>query len=472
MLQRIRNIFKKQTFQNFSLYFFLTLIQKAFSFLLIPVYLYFLSVEDYGILAITNAIATIVPMLFFLSLHEKIYFDAISKPEDFSLRVSTLIISGFFISIAVVVLQILLLPFADSLSLWGIPFYPHLFLSMITGIGSFFIALFTNILKGENNASKVTLFSISHFAFTTLLSLYLLVIKHLSVLSFLLAYSFGNAIFSAIIIFLLLRKHGYSFSRNIILEMVRFSLPLIPHNMAHWLKASIDKIWTTTYLGLREAGFLQLTTQIVSVLTFAVEAFISTNNPRFINLLDNRSPSNRIVVMLPVSVFFLLIPSLFIAFFSKEMLILIAKPQFTDAGPLFPFFIVSILFHLIYCNTVPLLFRIGSTASIGKITLVSTAISSAFSFILISNFGLIGAGISNILHTLLMAVLVFITCQKRYNLPWKLKRTAMLSFLPLIATVTLFLLPEASIFIRLTIVLLLLATAFFTCRNDLKQLLE
>ncbi|GAB4278697.1 MAG: oligosaccharide flippase family protein [Candidatus Rifleibacteriota bacterium] len=423
-------------------------------------------------LGLCNSVTMLIPVFFFLCMHEKIYFDAMTRDEEYSSKVSTLIITGFVFAIALVIGQTIVLRSVDTVSLLGIPFYPHLFFSIIAGSGGFFIVAYSNILRGENNPRKFAYFSIANFAFTTVLTLSLLYFKGLGILSFIYANAAGNILFGLITVLILIYQHGISFSWEHAKSMLKFSLPLVPHNFAHWLKASIDKIWITTFLGLREAGLLQISTQIVSILSFAVEAFISSNNPRFISLLENNAPPRKIVTMLPTSIFLIMIPSLILAFFSQELLLILAKPNFLQASYLIPFFIVASLIHLIYCNTVTLLFRKQKTSEIGKITIVSTIVSTGISYLLISGLGLTGAGFSNIAHSLMMTTLVFIACQRSMYLPWPIKKVLFISFAPLTASILSVLHPESGIILRLGVVLMLVSASFAIFRKDLKSILE
>lgn len=215
--------------------------------------------------------------------------------------------------------------------------------------------------------------------------------------------------------------------------MVRFSAPLVPHNMAHWARSWSDRLLLATFVSPASTGLFHLAVSYGNIFLFGVEAFRNSNNPRFFALIGNvEKERERITSMLSLSVGVFSFFACILGVFSEEVISLLTTRDFHGSYRYIPFVLTANLFYLAYLNMVVVLFNGGKTWVISTITTISAVVSVAAGAALIANISITGAGISMVASNFLMATLVYVEARKMSRLQWPFLKAVLFALLPLV----------------------------------------
>lgn len=188
-------------------------------------------------------------------------------------------------------------------------------------------------------------------------------------------------------------KCKFKFDKKLVDKLLKFGLPLIPASVIYWLFNSMDKLamrkWSTfSQIGLYSAAF-----KIVLVLGIVQTAFSTFWSPTAYRWYENKIENSRyekVSEMLTAIMSFIFV---FIVLF-KDLIIRILSARYADAAVIIPF----LLFY-------PLMYTISETTTLGIsfsrktkyniiISIVSALVNYAGNYILVPEYGALGASIS------------------------------------------------------------------------------
>lgn len=392
-----------------------------------------MSPYQYGLLAVSLSITSIAPLLVFLCINDSVYFNVIRKEENKATVISTAIYFELVFGVVLTAILTTLIPVTKNLQLFKIPYYPYVFFSFVASFFSILPVTYYQVLQAEEKGKHYSLMNLLFFAVSVGLTLVLLIRNRLGAMSFIYSSLISNGLFSIFFGGLLLRTHGRDFSAKQLVKMIAFSVPLIPHNLAHWIKGSMDKIFLSTLSTTSNAGIYQIAFSYGSLLQLFIGSFRDANNPRFFSLIDNNKRQSAIVGVLVLSVGAFSLIALLMSLFSLEIIHLLTTKDFHTASQYVPMICSALLFLLIYMNIVNVLFRYSSTTIIAGITLSSSIFSSILGYLFINKWHIYGAGLSMMFSNLIMSSIVYMFCQRKRKLSWPIVRAILFCFVPLVA---------------------------------------
>lgn len=422
--------------KKFSVYFVLDGIQKASAIFLIPVYTAYMSPEQYGILSVCMSICLITPIVLFANIYEAAYFSVLKNEEGCHDKVRKIILFEALVVLIVtfvVVFAHVVIP--EEQTIFGIRWFPYIFYTMIMSALSVFPLTVNQVLLASEQVKKYTIFSFLCFVSSVSLILVLLICFDLGAMSFV----FGNTIvYLAVALFIVVsvfRAGTIRVEWREIAPLLKFSSPLVPHNLAHWLRSWVDRLFLSWFVSPASTGLLHISVTYGNVLTLGIDAFRNANNPRFFSLINESESSRQITVILPISMGVFSFVALGLSLYSREILGCLVDKAYYDAYRYVPFILTSNLLFLIYINIVNVLFNSCRTWDVSVTTMLSAIFSILLSAYLVSNHGILGAAISMVGSCLFMSLIVYIKCQKITRLPWPIVQAALLSLVPLLALV-------------------------------------
>lgn len=419
--------------RKFGIYFLMEGFQKASAIFLIPIYTAYMNPEQFGILSTCMSISAMAPVLLYFNIYEAAYFVLIRKEDEARRKVSTVIVLEIIIALTVISLVIgcgLFVP-RDRV-LFGIDWYPYGFYTLIMSALAVFPLTVNQILLASEKVRAYSIFTFSSFVVSVSLILILLIKFRLGAMSFII----GNSLTYGVVLLMLvvwIRRSKEPFRGDEVKKMVRFSAPLVPHNMAHWARSWSDRLLLATFVSPASTGLFHLAVSYGNIFLFGVEAFRNSNNPRFFALIGNvEKERERITSMLSLSVGVFSFFACILGVFSEEVISLLTTRDFHGSYRYIPFVLTANLFYLAYLNMVVVLFNGGKTWVISTITTISAVVSVAAGAALIANISITGAGISMVASNFLMATLVYVEARKMSRLQWPFLKAVLFALLPLV----------------------------------------
>lgn len=417
--------------RNFSIYTVLSIFQKASTFLLLPVYTYYMSPDDFGIVSVAMAVATIVPPLVMLNTSEYVYFTSLKRDTGWEREVSSILCFQVILVAAVMVLGlvgVVLLP--DSFVLFGVPFYPYIFFSIAFAVLSVIFTSYNLMLQGLNAVKSFSILNISFSISFAVMVVVLLTVLELKAMSFIYANVILYTGFGGFILWSVWRKFGLVLNRSDIRKGLGYAAPLVPHTLSHWGKGYLDRVLLSSFISTSAAGLFHFASTIGSILVVGLESFVKVSNPYFFANFEDVTKRESIISRLHLAAAFFSLIGILLSFFSHELMWFF-DIKYSDSYWLLPFLVTGNLVYLIYLGVVNVLFIKKKTVVISSLTLSSGVLSSVGSYLFIRNYGLEGAAYSHVFSNLTISLLVYAGVQRFDYVPWKLYRLLFVLALPL-----------------------------------------
>lgn len=245
------------------------------AFLLIPLYLKFLSTADYGIYNILNNNTTLFIYIFqfgIVSAFSRIYFlkkgENLEKKYTWNIVCLHFVFSFFLIVFYIIFKSFIINRLSPSISGSSLVYY-----SPMMAFLSFLPALYYIYLRVEEKADKFVQYQILTVTLILLLLLLSYFFYEINLLSILISFILSNFIVWVIVFFNL--KFSFSFDINLkdITETLHFAFPIFISYIAYFFISKYSIIILQKYVSLGEIGRFSLGQQIASIpslLTIAI----------------------------------------------------------------------------------------------------------------------------------------------------------------------------------------------------------
>lgn len=242
---------------------------KILSFLIVPLYTYILTTEEYGRIDLFFTAGSLATSLLTLQIHQAMMRFLLGKEVKHEIALSNCMIVFVFESIISLLFCPIFIYAFHSIRL-GVMFYAYLCFTSINMIFSdYLLVIEKNILY----ATKGIVLTLVFLASNLVALIYLRWGME--------GYIFAN-ILSQIVgcIFLLLTgKYHHKIkikyiNKEILKKMLRYCVPLIPNSLLWWIMSSGDKFMINYYLGDSANGLYSLAMKIPTIITMLYSYFI------------------------------------------------------------------------------------------------------------------------------------------------------------------------------------------------------
>lgn len=307
----------------------------------------------------------------------------------------------------------------------------------------FLILLFLSSLLPYLQSLLRGLGKTKEFAFTGIVTTFLLVIANvifvyllkLKIEGIILANIIGNGLAIAVIIYrlqLLRYLNIRLLNRKLVIEMLRYSLPLIPNLMSWWLIGSANKFIILHYLGVETNGLYAISNRFPAILVIVNSVLILPIQDAYLREDNNIRQLERVANhFMYIELVLILILSIGAPIYTKFLV----EKSFYESWVYMPLLYLGVgtntmaaLISLIYQKEKKTL-RITTTTIIGGISTIGLC------FLLIRNMGLLGVSLSYLFGFLIMFVLRFIDIRRNYSFKLNYKATIPLFLLFVLAFV-------------------------------------
>ena len=399
---------------NIGLFTLNTISTKLITFLLVPLYTFFLTASQYGITDMSMTVANLAAPVITLSIGNAATRYIIDDPLNEKHYISV----GFWITVFGSVLMLFLLPLLDFPVFGGLGeykwFYWLYFISMA------FNSYWANVARGLNQIKLITVASIVSSLVSALSAGLFIGFWGWKVDGYFVSLILGGI--SATVVYVLTgkswkyvslpRKQTYRFLKMMLL----YSVPLIPNSIFWWVGTSVNRFFITSVLGIGASGLFAAASKIPNVLNMVWNTFQqawSLSAFQEFKKMDTGKFYSNVFTVLRTFCFFaasgLMLLTPWIASF-------LLQKRFYDSWPVIPILILAFLFNVFagFYGTV-------FTASMRtKYLMVSTSAAAVvvviLTWLLIHVIGLQGAAWAMVGSNLCMCVMRIIDVRPIVNI--------------------------------------------------------
>ena len=396
-----------KTLKTTIIYLLSNIIEKGMAFLLIPLYTHYLLPKDYGVLSILQSLIAILMILFTLSLNgaaSRFHFDGKELYRKFHY-------GNIFLSITIIsfIVSIILYLFKDNIFfiLGNIPIYPYFYLIIIIAYGNSIFNVYQLKLQMEQRALEYGINSIIKFLISSGIAILLLIIFHKKADGILEGMAISLPLFCLYIFFKLREnKIKFNMNKNIFKKNIRYSIYLIPHNLASLLMGFLDKFFIINMIGLSEAGVYTLGNQISAILgIFAVSINTAMVAPTLKAFKEQ--DYKYLIDLANISIIVISLIAVFLSLFSDNIITLISTKSYYTAHVVIPILSFYFVIQMYYYRVVGVLFYdTKATKFVPIATGLSLILNFAFNYFFIKFWGILGAAIATLVSMIVVNYIV------------------------------------------------------------------
>jgi len=422
--------------KNTTLYSIGTILPKAASFILLPIYTSFLSVDEYGIISamiVFNAFLTILITLNIERSIFRLYYDyetAAQKKE----YIGTVFISILCFSTIMIGVMFLTRDYI-SLIYKSIDFYPYFLISIFTVYIGIYGSMLRVLLQVIQKVKLFVMLGIVQFIISSLLILLFVVYFKEGAYGYLKGVLFGNLIMVPIFLKLLLPHINFKFNSVIIINTLKYSLPIVPAVLAGQIIDLSDRVFIENYFSSMDLGLYSLGYTIAGVVLVITAAFKKAYDPFFYKTANSNNREIAIKTLTNTNEVYYII-TIFICFsitlVSKEMIFWFFPKSYYIAYKIVP--IISLAYAVSKISGLINLsfYQEKKTLKLMELSIYAAILNVALNFILIPLYGYYGAAVATLITFIFMFIIKFHLSKKCYFLPINLALLLFFIFLTVI----------------------------------------
>lgn len=429
---------KKRVLENSFLYTFSSIIMRATSFLLLPLYTNFLTPEEYGIVNLIHTFLEMSILIVSFSLSSGIirfYVDLKENREELRRYIGTVInfitISSIFFSlIGLIFNQTLANIFFDNIS-----FYPYIFIALITITFLTLHKVHGDIMQAKQQGRKLTIVNLIVFFNLIIMNIFFIIILKLGAVGMLLAQMFVYIGYLFYMIYDLKKNRLYIcvFDTKKLWEALKYSIPLMPHDLSTRIASFVSRSILNISGTIALVGLYSVSLRF-GILIDTIQA--SVNNayrPWFFEMLakNDLQSKKQVLELTNILLLFYSIVYLVIGLFSQEAIFLMTSSNFILAWTVIPILVIAYSIKSLYYFFVNILFYYKSlTKKVFISTLVGSFSDILLAIFLIPKYGMYGAALAFLIAKIIVVIIVYFMARQNndvgFNI-WKMLKIICLS---------------------------------------------
>ncbi|MDL5039752.1 lipopolysaccharide biosynthesis protein [Heyndrickxia coagulans] len=399
---------------------------KLITFFLVPIYTYYMTTKEYGIVDILTTTVSVVMPIVTLSIHESVLRFVMDKTYD----KKQILMNSIFV---VIIGFICLLPFYNIM----VKFIPY-----ENGIAYFYIILlfqslyviFQQYIRAEK---KIKLFALSGIFYSIVLfalNIIYLIILNYGIKGYLLSLILTNFISCLFLIFGgQIYKDLFSVKLNIkqMKELLNFSIPLIPNAIMWWVMNLSDRYLIIHFLGLSANGLYAVANKIPNILNMINSIFFQAWQMSAIEEYRSKDRSEFYSNTFNAFSFIMLISTSFLLILLKPILNFSVANDYYIAWMYVPFLLLGSVFASFAGFLGTNYIASKNTTGVFKTSVIGAIINILLNLLLIPKMGVNGASFSTMVSFLVIWVLRIIDTKKFVRI--RLQKTKLILSLIIIA---------------------------------------
>jgi O-antigen/teichoic acid export membrane protein len=406
---------------------------RAASFLLIPIYAHFLTIDDYGLLM--TLLLSIQFMMASMNCGTEHSIVRFAKHYEKNGQLNVLMGTTFLISmissliVACIVLTLLIPFFRVVLHRQDVTVL--VVLTLLSALFQSFCDLLTAYYRSQNKPIKYTIVGIATALMLTALSFTFLFFLKMGITGAMIAKIIAHGWIFSMIAWQIYSKTGFRISLKLVPKLLHFGVPLSMSSFGQFAVTGAGIYFLSFLSGLESVAVFSLGYKLASVLlmVLVLPAQLAFQ-PYVFSQLDNPDIKRQMSRSLTYLIWAVVGGSFCILFAARLLLPLIAPPEFSSAYRVTLFTMPAMAFLGLFYYGETLLKTTQKSYTIGLLVVISAVFSIVANFILIRYISWYGAILASNITFLFLGGSLFTIGLKAYPLPieWRRLRIAMVLF--------------------------------------------
>ncbi len=365
---------------------------KFVSIVMVPLYTYVMSAEQYGTVDLITTISGILLPIVFMSMSDAV----LRYSMDTRYEKKSVLTAGLFIYLCG---GLILVPILCIFSILDLPFSEYVVLCASLLICNGLMQLINQFLRASNHVRAFALNGVLYtFAFAGLNIVFLVKLK-LGVLGY--VYSILCADLVCIVFGVVISRIWHYISihldRTTLKQMLNYSIPLIPNALMWWIMDASDKFIITMFLGIDANGLYAISKKLPTLIDTFHGIFNQAWQLSAIQENDSADVKDFSSFVYRVYyVFLFLVVSILLAV-GKPVVHFVLGDEYLETWKYIPFLLIAVAFSSMAGFLSSKLIADEKTKVIFRTTVVGAVVNTVLNFILIPCAGINGAAIATMI---------------------------------------------------------------------------
>ena len=207
--------------------------------------------------------------------------------------------------------------------------------------------------------------------------------------------------------------------KKYIMSALAFGIPLIPERISTFVLNISDRLFIAEMESLENVGLYAVGSQVGMVILVLTGALLQSFIPFQYEKMTNLTRINKIKIVQYTYIFMIILIIVFLVLILFTPIIFSVLNKEFISGSVFVFWIaLGYLFEALYNIFYQYLIYLNKTRMIAVITLLGVLTNLVLNYLLIKEFGTIGAAYSTLISYALIATITFIIANRIFPMPW------------------------------------------------------
>lgn len=382
----------KKLLKNSGVFAVANLGSKLISILLVPYYTYVLSTTEYGTIdMITTSVSLILPLISLNIFDATLRFSVKSKYNNkdiFSSSIIVIILGNL--------LFLLIYPILNKIPLLAGKTYLFYIIILIQGINSV-VSQFT---RGIGRVKEFAANGVINTIVLVTSNIILLSKFNLGINGYLISIILANLVATIYLMISVRLWRFYSTKRinwNLINDMTRYSIPLIPNSLIWWIMNASDRYIINMFLGIAANGVYAVANKIPTILNLLYSIFSQAWQLSAIEEGESENKSEFYTNVFKILSIVMLLGTSFILMIIRPVIEIVLSTEYKNSWKYVPFLLLAVVFTSFSSFLGTNYIAMKETKGVFKTSLVGGLLNIILNFILIPIIGINGAAIATMI---------------------------------------------------------------------------
>lgn len=365
---------------------------KAISFILAPLYSYYLSTSQYGMMDLITTTAGLLMPLLCLDIYEATFrFASDKKYDDRTVFSSSFSLCALMSILAIIIIAILNIFISAPMVMS---------FSVISAVVDANYQVLSQFARGQNKMKIFALSGVVNSVFLLVSNILFLVLLHYGLTGWLFAYIFGKVIACLYVIWKIKVTNFFSIksiNRAFYAEAAKYALPLLPNTMMWWVMNASDRYMIAVFLGTAANGIYAVANKMPSLLSVFENIFFQAWQTSSINALEDKDRDKFYSRVFKNYFSILTLGVLGLLLILKPLTIQLFAHDYESAWMCTAILVVAVMFHALGGNLGTLYGTFKSTKGALITSIIGAGINIVLNFIFVPYWGIMAAAITTLI---------------------------------------------------------------------------
>lgn len=419
---KIIDIVKSKFLKTAGIYTIASTLNSAIPFLLMPLLTRVLKPDDYGTISMFGVLISIFIPLVGIGIHGAIARAYYEKSQQ-EMRIY------IFNSIVVIAVMLLLVTvftqiFSNKLSNLLNVSRELMLVATIVAFAYSIISIVLTLWQIKIKPINYGIFQVAQTAVNLGVSIYLVVILELGWKGRVLGQGIAACMFAIFGIVILIRGKWLQvkYSKEYIIDALKFGIPLIPHSIGSVIISMTDRVFVTKLVGLEATGLYSVGNQVGLIISILSSAFNQAYVPWLYEQLNrNKVDVNKKIVKFTYLYFvIIMLLAIGLSMITPIIMHIYIGGAFKDSGQFVKWIALGYAFGGMYYMVSGYIFYAKKNIVLAKVTAIAAILNPGLNYIFIKHSGAVGAAQATALVYFIQFILTWIAAARTYKMPWKL----------------------------------------------------